>query len=90
MQPSSGARCLIFGRTLRLLSYFMWATSEGSGETARMRRLAWAFAGRLFDKYHNLMGWLIWARVQKDLCVCFDAQIKLFFHFSSAKWSSSF
>ena len=30
-----------------------------SGETARMRRLAWAFAGRLCDKYHNLMRWLI-------------------------------
>ena len=33
----------------------MCANSEGSGETARMRRLAWAFAGRLCDKYHNLM-----------------------------------
>ena len=34
----------------------MCANSEGSGETARMRRLAWAFAGRLYDKYHNLTG----------------------------------
>ena len=34
--------------------------SEGSGETARMRRLAWAFAGRLCDKYHNLISWLIY------------------------------
>ena len=59
-QPSSGARCLIFGRTLRLLPYFMCANSEGSGETAQMRRLAWAFAGRLCDKYHNLMSWLKW------------------------------
>ena len=33
--------------TLRLLPYFMCANSEGSGETAQMRRLAWAFAGRL-------------------------------------------
>ena len=31
---------------------------EGSGETVRMIRLAWAFAGRLCDKYHNLMSWL--------------------------------
>ena len=23
-----------------------------------MRRLTWAFAGRLCDKYHNLMSWL--------------------------------
>ena len=28
-------------------------------ETARMRRLAWAFTGRLCDKYHNLMSWLL-------------------------------
>ena len=33
----------------------MSANSEGSGEFARMRRLAWAFGGRLSDKYHNLM-----------------------------------
>ena len=49
MQPSSGARYLIFGRTLPLHPYLMCANSEGSGETARMRRLAWAFAGRLCD-----------------------------------------
>ena len=51
---SPGARCLIFGRTLCrtvcLFSYFMWANSDGSGETARMRRLARAFAGRQCDK----------------------------------------
>ena len=35
-------------------------SKEGSDETARMRRLAWAFAGRLCDKNHNLMRWLIW------------------------------
>ena len=34
------------------------ANSKGSGETAWMRRLAWAFAGRLCDKYHNIMSWL--------------------------------
>ena len=28
-----------------------WASSEGSGETARMRRLAWTFAPRIGDKY---------------------------------------
>ena len=32
----------------------MYANSEGPGETARMRRLAWAFAGRLYDEYHEL------------------------------------
>ena len=55
-QPSSGARYLIFGRTLRLFPYFICAHSKGSGNTVRMRRLAWAFAGRLCDKY--LMSWL--------------------------------
>ena len=59
VHPSSGAVCMIFGRTLRLFPYFMCANSDGSGETVRMRRLAWAFAGRLCDKYHNLMSWLI-------------------------------
>ena len=49
----------MFGRTLRLIQYFMCANSEGSGDIARMRRLAWAFAGRPCDKYHNLMSWLI-------------------------------
>ena len=57
-QPSNGVRCLIFGRTLYLLPYFMCANSEGSDESARMCRLAWAFAGRLCGKYHNLMTWL--------------------------------
>ena len=52
-----GARSLMFGRTLGLFPYFMCANNEGSGETARMHRLALAFADRLFDKYHNLMSW---------------------------------
>ena len=67
MQPSSGVRCLIFGQTLRLLPYSTSANSEGSGETARMCRLAWAFAGHLCDKYHNLMRWLIWASSWENL-----------------------
>ena len=67
MQPSSGARCLNVGRTLRVLPYFMCANSEGSGETARMCRLAWAFAGSLCDKYHILMSWLIWATSWENL-----------------------
>ena len=57
-QPSSKTRCLIFCQTLRLLPYFMCANSEGSSETARMRRLAWDFDGGLCDKYHNPMCWL--------------------------------
>ena len=42
--------------------------SEGSGETAWMCRLAWAFAGRLCDKYHNLMSWLILPVIAKWQC----------------------
>ena len=49
VQPFRGTRSLIFSRTLRLLSYFMCANSEGSGETAQMHRLAWAYAGRPCD-----------------------------------------
>ena len=58
-QPSSGTRCLIIGRTHCQLPYLRCANGEGSGETARMHRLAWAFGVRLCDKYHNLMSWLI-------------------------------
>ena len=57
--PINGARSLNFGRTLCVFPYFICANSEGSGETVQMCRLAWAFVGRLFDKYHNLMGWLL-------------------------------
>ena len=45
----------------------MCAHSEGSGEIARMRGLAWAFAGRLCDKYHNLMSWLIYYRITEKI-----------------------
>ena len=31
----------------------MCANSEGSGETAQMHSLAWAFTGHLCDKNHN-------------------------------------
>ena len=36
----------------------MCANGEGSGETVRMHRLAWAFAGRPCNEYHNLISWL--------------------------------
>ena len=42
-QPSSGARCLIFGQAHRLLPHIMCANSEGSGETAQARlSLCWS------------------------------------------------
>ena len=58
VQQSTEATRLMFCQTLRLLPYFMCANSEGSGATAWMRSLAWAFAVRLCDKYHNLISWL--------------------------------
>ena len=67
--------CLIFG----LLPYFICANSEGSGETARMRRLSWAFAGRLCDKHQNFMGWLIWPVVTRDLPDIKYSSMPLFF-----------
>ena len=49
------------------LPYFMRANSEGSGETARMRRLVWAIAGRLCDKCNNLRSWLICDKANRTI-----------------------
>ena len=54
----------VFCRTLHLLPYFMCANSNG--ETAWMRRLTWAFAGRLCDKYQNLAQFSTWQTTSKD------------------------
>ena len=78
-QPFRGARDLAFCLKVPLDSLLLWASSEGSGETARMRRLAWTFAARIgckyqirltrsnYYKYHNLMSWLncVWPSVAK-------------------------
>ena len=50
-QPFRGARELAFFLKVPLDLLLVWASSEGSGETARMRRLAWTFAARIGDKY---------------------------------------
>ena len=50
-QPFRGARVLAFCLKVPLDSLLVWASSGGSGETARMRRLAWTFAARIGDKY---------------------------------------
>ena len=46
-QPFRGARDLAFCLKVPLDSLLVWASSEGSGVTARMRRLAWTFAARI-------------------------------------------
>ena len=50
-QPFRGARDLASCLKVPLDSLLVWASSEGSGETARMRRLAWTFASGIGDKY---------------------------------------
>ena len=46
-QPFRGARDLAFCLKVPLDSLLVWASSGGSGETARMRRLAWTFGARI-------------------------------------------
>ena len=43
--------CLNLGLSLNLCPYFVCASSEGSGNTARMLRLVRASAARICDKY---------------------------------------
>ena len=50
-QSFRGARDLAFCLKVPLDSLLVWASSGGSGETVRMRRLAWTFAARIDNKY---------------------------------------
>ena len=50
-QAFRGARDLAFCLKVPLDSLLVWASSGGSGETARMRRLAWTFAARIGYRY---------------------------------------
>ena len=58
-QPSSGASCLIFGQTLLAFVYFHTSCVRTAKALADCvdAQAARAFAGRLCDKYHNLMSW---------------------------------
>ena len=49
-QPFRGARDLAFCLKVPLGSLLVRASGGGSGETARMRRLAWTFAARIGEK----------------------------------------
>ena len=51
--------CFFFCLMLPQGPHYMSANSKGSGKTALTRSLAWAFAGRLCDKYPFLISWLI-------------------------------
>ena len=46
--------------SVRSFGYFYTLCVRTAKALVRLRRLAWAFAVRLCDKYHNLMCWLIW------------------------------
>ena len=70
-QPFRGARDLAFCLTVPLDSLLVWASSEGSGETARMRRLAWTFAARICDKYQIRLTRSKWF-IQAQAINCFS------------------
>ena len=59
-QPFRGARDLAFCLNVPLDSLLVWASSGGSGETARMHRLAWTFTARKGDKYQIRLTRSIW------------------------------
>ena len=63
-QQFRGARDLAFCLKVPLDSPLVWASREGSGETARMRRLAWTFAARIGDKYQIRLTRPIWADME--------------------------
>ena len=50
-QPFRGTRDLAFCLKVPLDSLLVWVSSEGCGETWRMRRLAWTFTARIGDKH---------------------------------------
>ena len=67
-QPFRVARDLAFCLKVPLDSLLVWASSEGSGETARMRRLAWTFAARIGSKYQ--------IRLTRSSYACNEEQVR--------------
>ena len=55
VQLSSGAIYLKLGMSLYLHHYFVYARSEGSGETVLMHSLAWTLTARICGKELALM-----------------------------------
>ena len=53
---------------VRPFVYFNTPCVRTAKALARLRRLVWAFAGRLCDKYHNLMSRLKWVFVDEWCC----------------------
>ena len=67
-QPFRRARDLAFCLKVPLDSLLVWASSGVSGETARMRRLAWTFVARTGDKYQIRLTRSIWRLRYIFLC----------------------
>ena len=60
----SRARGLNFAPSLHLYPCFVYASSEGSGRSAHLCRLTWAFVAEQCNKNQNLMCWLIWTQYE--------------------------
>ena len=63
---------ILIGPRQANLVLIAYASSEGSGETARMRRLAWTFAARIGDKYQIRLtrsNYYSWIRSPANLLV---------------------
>ena len=94
-QPFRGARDLAFCLKVPLDSLLVWASSEGSGETARMRRLAWTFTARIGDKYQIRLARPIWKSInQNPLTKLIQVNVNKYVHGHLAKnsrfsWVSS-
>ena len=68
----------------------VWASSRGSGETARMRRLIWTFAARIGDKYQIRLTWPNWYNMSHAMRFwLFLSSINSFFNraYSAIQWS---
>ena len=76
-QPFRGARDLAFCVKFPLDSLLVWASSEGSGETAQMRRLAWTFAARIGYKYQIRLTRSIWSKKMIKITRFFSQNIWL-------------
>ena len=71
-QPFRGARDLAFCLKVPLDSLLVWASSEGSGETGQMHRLAWTFAARIGDKYQIRLTQSIWLYKENIHLICWS------------------
>ena len=91
-KPFRGARDLAFCLKVPLDSLLVWASSGGSGETARMRRLALTFAARIGDKYQIRLTRSSWSmqdqmQVRVQFIQYFSNQSSLPWGLGAVAWS---